>query len=518
MIKKLRIKFTAAAMLSVVTVLVIILGTANILNYRKVIADADNVLSMLTENNGTFPDMSPRKNGKPKPDTSPEIPYESRFFSVHFNSDGQITSTDTGKIAAIDSETAQEYADQVMNSSKLHGFISDYRFMKHSSQNDTMVIFLDCNRNLSTFRNFLMMSILVSAAGVLAVFLLVILLSKRIVRPFAESYEKQKRFITDAGHELKTPLTIIDADAAVLEMESGENEWLKDIQKQTSRLKDLTNDLIYLSKMEESQNNLQMVEFPVSDNVAVINAGLAAEVMGRMDVTGETIRFNGVDYLIVGVLMSDASDSSTLETYEAYIPYTSLVRLTDDVSSEITSFCVSASSEETMDEAEAALTETLMERFSQDEDAFTVMNQSTIMKAMESVNNTLALLLGGIAAISLLVGGIGIMNIMLVSVTERTREIGIRKAIGAGRGTIMLQFLIEALMLSLLGCALGILLSWITLQVIGAVGGQDTAYSLSMGVVWISIAFSVAIGVSFGIYPANKAARKKPIDALRYTG
>lgn len=253
-------------------------------------------------------------------------------------------------------------------------------------------------------------------------------------------------------------------------------------------------------------------------NVAVINAGLATEVMGRMDVTGETIRLNGVDYLIAGVLMSDSSDSSTLKTYEAYIPYTSLIRLTDDVSSSITSFCVSASSEETMAEAETALTETLMERFSQDEDAFTIINQSAIMEAMESVNNTLALLLGGIAAISLLVGGIGIMNIMLVSVTERTREIGIRKAIGAGRGTIMLQFLIEALMLSLLGCALGILLSFLTLQIIGAAGGQDTAYALSPGVVWISIAFSIAIGVSFGLYPANKAARKKPIDALRYTG
>lgn len=265
MIKKLRIKFTAAAMLSVIAVLVIILGTANILNYKKVIADADNLLSVLAENNGTFPDIPPRKKVKPMPDTSPEIPYESRFFSVIFDKDGQITSTDTGKIAAIDTKTAQEYASQIMNSSKQRGFISDYRFVKHSSEYDTMIIFLDCTRNLSTFHNFLMMSILVSAAGVLAVFLLVILLSERIVRPFAESYEKQKRFITDAGHELKTPLTIIDADAAVLEMESGENEWLKDIQKQTLRLKDLTNDLIYLSKMEESQNNLQMVDFPISD-------------------------------------------------------------------------------------------------------------------------------------------------------------------------------------------------------------------------------------------------------------
>lgn len=253
-------------------------------------------------------------------------------------------------------------------------------------------------------------------------------------------------------------------------------------------------------------------------NVAVINAGLAIEVMGRVDVVGEEVNLNGVDYQIIGVLGAKSSDTSTVETYEAYIPYTSLIRLAEDVSQEVTSFLVSASSEKTMDEAQAALTEIMMERFSQDEDAFTIINQSAVMEAMESVNKTLALLLGGIAGISLLVGGIGIMNIMLVSVTERTREIGIRKAIGAGRGTIMLQFLIEALMISLMGCVLGICFSWITLRIISAVGDGETVYTLSMGVVWISAAFSVLIGIIFGIYPANKAACKKPIDALRYIG
>ena len=253
-------------------------------------------------------------------------------------------------------------------------------------------------------------------------------------------------------------------------------------------------------------------------NVAVINAGLATEVLGRMDVVGETIKLDGVSYMVVGVLQADDSDTSTTQTYEAYIPYTSLVRLTDSVSMEITSFYVSAVSEESMDPAEEVVTEMLMERFDQDEDAFTVINQSTIMEAMESVNSILSLLLGGIADISLLVGGIGIMNIMLVSVTERTREIGIRKAIGAGRGVIMLQFLIEALMISLMGCAIGILLSWITLQVISVIGKDSMTFALSPGVVWIAVVFSILIGVVFGIYPANKAAKKKPIDALRYNG
>lgn len=253
-------------------------------------------------------------------------------------------------------------------------------------------------------------------------------------------------------------------------------------------------------------------------NVAVINAGLATEVLGRMDVVGETIKLDGVSYMVVGVLQADDSDTSTTQTYEAYIPYTSLVRLTDSVSMEITSFYVSAVSEESLDPAEEVVTEMLMERFDQDEDAFTVINQSTIMEAMESVNSILSLLLGGIAGISLLVGGIGIMNIMLVSVTERTREIGIRKAIGAGRGVIMLQFLIEALMISLMGCAIGILLSWITLQVISVIGKDSMTFALSPGVVWIAVAFSILIGVVFGIYPANKAAKKKHIDALRYNG
>ena len=253
-------------------------------------------------------------------------------------------------------------------------------------------------------------------------------------------------------------------------------------------------------------------------NVAVINAGLAKEVMGRMDVVGESIKLDGVEYLIVGVLAADESDSSTTENYEAYIPYTSLIRLTDSVSPEVSTFCVSATSQDSLEDAQTVLERMMLERFGQDEDAFTIRNQSTIMEAMENVTNTLALLLGGIAAISLLVGGIGVMNIMLVSVTERTREIGIRKAIGAGRGTIMLQFLIEALLISLMGCAIGIFFSWGTLRIISGVGGEDANYALSVGVVWIAIVFSIGIGVIFGIYPANKAAKKKPIDALRYVG
>ena len=249
-------------------------------------------------------------------------------------------------------------------------------------------------------------------------------------------------------------------------------------------------------------------------DVAVINSDLATDVMGRENVVGEKIELGGKQFLIIGVYSEDSALSSMGNTYMAYIPYTSYIRLVEGASLSITSFCVSAADDDT-DAAEAALETILLSRFSQDEDAYSIFNQSSIAEVMGSITGTLSLLLGGIAGISLLVGGIGIMNIMLVSVTERTREIGIRKAIGAGRGVILLQFLIEALMISLIGCIIGILLSWCILMVVNIVG--DVSYGLSAGIVMISVLFSLGIGVIFGLYPANKAAKMKPIDALRHS-
>ena len=138
---------------------------------------------------------------------------------------------------------------------------------------------------------------------------------------------------------------------------------------------------------------------------------------------------------------------------------------------------------------------------------------------MSSITNVLTILLGGIAAISLIVGGIGIMNIMLVTVTERTREIGIRKAIGASRGTILRQFLIESVVLCMLGCALGIFVSWGILQIVSVItASTKLVFKLQSTVVGLSVLFCFIIGVVFGLYPANKAAKMKPIDALHYGG
>ena len=256
--------------------------------------------------------------------------------------------------------------------------------------------------------------------------------------------------------------------------------------------------------------------------VCVINETAATELIGYVDCVDQAISLNGVEYTIVGVL-SDNEDSltsmMTSGSLAVYLPYTSLLRLSDSLTSEVTSFYVSAPENGTMETVEAAMTNILMERFEDDDEAFTVSSQSVLEDTMSSITSILTILLGGIAAISLVVGGIGIMNIMLVTVTERTREIGIRKAIGASRGTILSQFLMEAVVLCMLGCGLGIFLSWAILQTVSTVvASLDMTFSLDGGVVLIAVVFCFIIGVVFGLYPANKAAKMKPIDALHYGG
>lgn len=271
MIKKLQVKLIAISMFSLSLVLITIMGTACLINYRHILSDADDILYILAENNGIFPIMekAPIEGSKPRSEwKSPETPYESRYFSVLMSDTETVISVDTGKIAAVDTSTAIAYARTALKNDREHGFIQDYRYIVKYDGSSFRIIFLDCKKSLSDFRSSVAVICFVSLFGILAVLGLSILLSKRIVRPVADSYEKQKRFITDAGHEIKTPLTIIDADAEILEMDLGENEWLQDIQQQTKRLTELTKDLIYLSRLEEEQNKLQHIDFPFSDLVA----------------------------------------------------------------------------------------------------------------------------------------------------------------------------------------------------------------------------------------------------------
>lgn len=271
MIRTLRARLVAAAMLSLLVVLTVILGVILLGSYRGIVSDADRILDLLAEGEGTFPTLPADFNWEEEGPRrrSPELGYEIRYFSVLLDESGNVATTDLGQIAAVDQETAEAYAQQVRAQGHTRGFLQDYRYLTAQEGDQTRVIFLDYSGYLFTFRSTLFTGLWVSAVGLLAVFLLLLLLSRRIIRPILESYEKQKRFITDAGHELKTPIAIIQADTDVLTLETGEdNEWIDDIQHQVRRLSTLTNDLIYLSRMEEPQRQTAFLPLPFSDLVA----------------------------------------------------------------------------------------------------------------------------------------------------------------------------------------------------------------------------------------------------------
>ena len=239
---------------------------------------------------------------------------------------------------------------------------------------------------------------------------------------------------------------------------------------------------------------------------AVIGTGAAGDLFESYDVIGKTFTMSGHTFTIVGLLAESGSDSDT----QVLIPLTTAQRIAD--STAITTAYVKASSTNTVDIAQAQA-EYQMLQLTGDEDSYTVYNMSELLDTMDDVMNTLSLMLGGIAAISLLVGGIGIMNIMLVSVAERTREIGIRKAIGARRSHIMMQFLIEACVLSILGGLIGLGLSAVGLRIFEAIA--DMTISIEWRAAVAALLFCVVIGVAFGSYPAAKASKMTPIEALQ---
>ncbi|MCR5522779.1 MAG: HAMP domain-containing histidine kinase [Clostridia bacterium] len=301
MIKKLKKRFVLLSVGSIFLLLAVIVTGINTLNYRTVVRQADDTLAYLTENSGeTFnpdgnsvpldtpdsnapqkPDRGFPKNRMPKPSginggifnkLSPETPYESRFFTVTVDENGN-KNAELSNIVSVDENTAAEYADIILSGNSRKGFIKSFRYCVKAENGSSVITFLDCGRRINAFLNFLITSTVVSVLGLVVMALILTFFAGKIIKPIAESYEKQKRFITDAGHEIKTPLTIINANADLLEMDIGENECLSDIKEQSKRLTELTNNLVYLSKMEENEDKIKMIDFPLSDIVNDISDG-----------------------------------------------------------------------------------------------------------------------------------------------------------------------------------------------------------------------------------------------------
>jgi putative ABC transport system permease protein len=259
-------------------------------------------------------------------------------------------------------------------------------------------------------------------------------------------------------------------------------------------------------------------------SVVIIGPDIADTLFGRRDgVVGETIRINGQPFRVVGLLVSkgggmmgsqDADVIMPLETAQARI-------LQRSNRQRVNMILVQVVDANTIDQATEEISQILRQRHSTPvgADDFTIFSQQDFIGLAETVTGVLTIFLGGIAGISLLVGGIGIMNIMLVSVTERTREIGLRKALGARKRDILIQFLTESSLLSLIGGLIGIFLGWLIAFIVGQIAARSgTPLNPAIGLDSILLAtiFSAAVGLFFGIYPANRAANLEPVEALRY--
>lgn len=279
MLKKLRVKFILVSMLAIALVLVCVLGAVNLKSYIAIKDDADELLDLLFENNGRFPtmpnepmkkdDRPHRENDKRPIDLSPETPFNTRYFAVLLDTLGDVRAMNIDSIAAVDDERAAELAQKVAKGGKERGFVGSYRYLsRQTPDGGSVCLFLDTTEDLDNFKDFLFASLTLSILGLLVVALLVVIFSGIVMAPFAELYKKQKRFITDASHELKTPLTVISADCDILEYKFGKNEWTDAIGAQVLRLAGLTDKLVLLSRMDEGGGGrVLMTEFSLSEVV-----------------------------------------------------------------------------------------------------------------------------------------------------------------------------------------------------------------------------------------------------------
>lgn len=259
-------------------------------------------------------------------------------------------------------------------------------------------------------------------------------------------------------------------------------------------------------------------------SVVLLGPEVAESLFGHSDgVTGETVRIEGQPFRVIGVLESKGGGAFGSEDNQVLVPFTTaqtrLIRRS--TSNRVDIIFVQAASGDVVTQATEEIAQILRTRHRTPvgEDDFTIFSQQDLLSTFQSITGILTIFLGGIAGISLLVGGIGIMNIMLVSVTERTREIGLRKALGARRRDILIQFLTESSLLSLIGGIIGIMLGWLISFAVGRIAAASgTAFTPLVGVDAVALAtiFSAIVGLFFGIYPANRAAGLEPVEALRY--
>jgi len=271
MIKKLQQKFVLITMTSLLLVFVVIIGSINAINTYQMDKKADNIIAFLAENDGAFPEFEKQSDSFSilglEFQITAESKFETRYCVVKFNQDGSIEEPDVKHIAAISGTEAKEYATQILLTGKASGYNGIYRYRVLDTPTGVMVVFLDCRLQMHTQSAFLLISCDIALISFVVMFILVSVFSKKAIKPVIETFHKQKQFVTDASHEIKTPLAIISANTDVLELCNGKSEWTDSIRNQTTRLSSLVAKLLTLSKMEEEQPQLLFCEFSLSDAV-----------------------------------------------------------------------------------------------------------------------------------------------------------------------------------------------------------------------------------------------------------
>ena len=304
-------------------------------------------------------------------------------------------------------------------------------------------------------------------------------------------------------------------NVSVMFMQSqNEGTIATDSNRVTARLVGVSSEYFYAVKPEIAMGSYLSQNPAASNSRDVVFGADAANDLGlTSNMLGKSVKLNGQEFRLVGVLDDQAGFGTS---GRVYVSLDSARRIFSQYPY-VSSIVIQANSAETVDALQIAADRLLRERYGLADETlarYVITNQASLLSAVGSITDTLGLLLTGIAAISLIVGGIGIMNIMLVSVRERTREIGVRRAIGAKQSDVLSQFLIEAIVLSLAGGIVGLILGEIAAFLLAIIG--DWTFSLRLDTIALALGFSLVVGVAFGVWPARTASRLEPIDALRF--
>lgn len=286
MLKKMRWRFIGAAMAAFTAVVLTLLCFVNLWNYHSVTSQQDEALTRLMEVENQQMPFSPGRGAPPFDDWShfsPEVQYSLRFFSVHYDTNGAVLQVNQDYIASISESDAETYADTVLKNGKAQGYESGYRYLVDTTEDETVVLFLNSERELQTMKSLLLITLAIAAACLVVVFGLVVLFSRRAITPYLKNMEAQKQFITNASHELKTPLTAISTSADVLAMEHDGDEWVHNIQVQSGRLSKLITSLVALSRLDEENPFPVRTEFSLSDALWEISEpfGSLAQAKGK---------------------------------------------------------------------------------------------------------------------------------------------------------------------------------------------------------------------------------------------